>query len=180
MKNTNIEENIWICERAERASLEKCSHFHILKRLFPLIFCWYFSYFVSETCIFSGIKLHLAFVYTINAVLLLHNGMALCINDRISTKHWNCGGGEYVRASGASELRKFWHFYILKVLFLLIFCRYFRYFVGTNGMLVGLHVPTNFQMYLPTKLRKGIIEGGGNCPPAPLATLVLFPKRVEM
>ena len=29
-----------------------------------------------------------------------------------------------MRASGASELRKFWHFYILKLLFLSIFCRY--------------------------------------------------------
>ena len=48
----------------------------------------------------------------------------------------------YMRASGASELRKFSHFYILKLLFLSIFCWYFRYFVGTNDMLVGLHVPT--------------------------------------
>ena len=45
------------------------------------------------------------------------------------------------------ELRKFSHFHILKLLFLLIFCWYFRYFVGTNDMLVGSHVPTNFQMY---------------------------------
>ena len=29
---------------------------------------------------------------------------------------------------------------------------YFRYFVGTNDMLVGLHVPTNFQMYLQNSL----------------------------
>ena len=48
----------------------------------------------------------------------------------------------------ASELRKFWHFYILKLLFLSIFCRYIRYFAGTNDMpVIGLHVPTNFQMY---------------------------------
>ena len=26
-----------------------CSHFHILKLLYPSIFCWYFIYFVSET-----------------------------------------------------------------------------------------------------------------------------------
>ena len=53
----------------------------------------------------------------------------------------------YMRASGASELRKFSHIYILKLLFLSIFCRYFRYFVGTYYTLVGLHVPTYFQMY---------------------------------
>ena len=55
-----------------------------------------------------------------------------------------------VRTSGASELTQFWHFYILKLLFLSIFCRYNRYFLSTNGMLVGLHVPTNFQIYRQT------------------------------
>ena len=59
----------------------------------------------------------------------------------------------YMRASGASELRTFCHFCILKLLFLSIFCWYIRYFVGTNDMLVGSHVPT--------KLRKGIMGGGG-------------------
>ena len=55
----------------------------------------------------------------------------------------------YMRASGASELRKYSHFYILKLLFLSILCWYFRYFVGINDMLVDrlIHVPTNFQMY---------------------------------
>ena len=37
----------------------------------------------------------------------------------------------FMRASGASERRKFRHFDILKEQFLSIFCRYFRYFVGT-------------------------------------------------
>ena len=38
-----------------------------------------------------------------------------------------------LRASGVHERgRKFWHFYILKVLFLSTFWRYFKYFVGTN------------------------------------------------
>ena len=69
-----------------------------------------------------------------------------------------------MRASGTSELRKFSHFYILKLLFFSIFCRYFRYFVGTNDMLVGLHVPTNFQMYRQNS-EKALL--GGNCPPAP-------------
>ena len=57
-----------------------------------------------------------------------------------------------MRASGASELRTFLHFHILKLPFLSIFCWYFRYFVGTNDMLVGLHVPTNFQMYRQNSL----------------------------
>ena len=76
----------------------------------------------------------------------------------------------------ASELRKFWNFYILKLLFLSIFCRYIRYFVGTNDMLFGLHVYTDNFPNVPTKVRKGIIGGGGGqlppCPPPPLATLM--------
>ena len=65
----------------------------------------------------------------------------------------------------ASELRKCFHFHIQKPLFLSLFCRYFRYFVGTNDMLVGLHVPINFQMYQQNS-EKALLEGG-NCPPTP-------------
>ena len=71
-----------------------------------------------------------------------------------------------MRASEASELRKFRYFYILKLLFLSIFCRYIRCFVGTNDMLVGLHVPTNFQMYRQ-KSEKTLLGGGGQFPPPP-------------
>ena len=77
-----------------------------------------------------------------------------------------------MRASGASELRKFWHFYILNLLFLSIFCRYIWYFVGTNDMLVGSHVPTNFQMYRQNS-EKALLGGQLPPPPAPpLATLM--------
>ena len=46
-----------------------------------------------------------------------------------------------------ASLDFFSRIFSLKLLFLSIFCWYFRYVVGKNGMLVGLHVPTNFQMY---------------------------------
>ena len=74
----------------------------------------------------------------------------------------------YMRANGASELGKFSNFYILKLLFLSIFCWYFRYFVGTNDMHVGLHVATNFQMYRQNS-EKTLLGGGGvaPCPPPP-------------
>ena len=44
---------------------------------------------------------------------------------------------------------------------------------GTNDMLVGLHVPTNFQMYRQ-KSEKALLGGGAIAPPPlpPLATLV--------
>ena len=58
-KHYNIEgENVLICERAERASLDRI--FNILKLLFPLIFCWYTSVILSQKHVYSaGIKLHL-------------------------------------------------------------------------------------------------------------------------
>ena len=88
-------------------------------------------------------------------------GMVLYINDSIPT---NTNIEKmYVYAS---ELRKCWHFYILKLLFLSIFCRYIRYFVGTNDMLVGIHVPTNFQMYRQNS-EKALWGGGGQLPPSP-------------
>ena len=67
-----------------------------------------------------------------------------------------------------------------KLLFLSIFCRYIRYFVGTHDMLVGLHVPTNVQMYrniskCTDKTPKKHYGGGGGelpPPPPPLATLM--------
>ena len=70
-QNTNIE----TCA----SELRKFSYFHILKLLFPSIFCWYFRYFVS------GLKLHLH-TYTINAVSFYYLWYALYINDSIPTK----------------------------------------------------------------------------------------------
>ena len=72
--------------RASGASeLRKCSHFH-LKLLFPSIFCWYFRYFVSETYMFSGLKLHLHHVQSMQFPFITY-GIALYINDIIPTKH---------------------------------------------------------------------------------------------
>ena len=108
---------------------------------------------------FWGLKLHLH-IYTINVVPCYYLWCGVIYKPQFTDKTLTLRQSmwAYMRTSGASELRKFSHFYILKLLFLSIFCWYFRYFVGTNDMLVGLHVPT--------KLRKSII-GGDNCPPPP-------------
>ena len=116
-----------MCERAERASLENFGIFYILKLLFLSIFCRYNRYFLSTNGMLVG--LHVPTNFQIYRQTLT---LSKCMCMR------------------ASELRKFWHFYILKLLFLSIFCRYSRYFVGTNDMLVGLHVPTNFLIYRQT------------------------------
>ena len=79
-----------------------------------------------------------------------------------------------MRASGVSELRKFLHLLFLKLLFPSIFCWYFRYFVGTNDILVGLHVPTVSKCTDKTP-KKDYWEAITPLPPPPLATLVLTP-----
>ena len=98
--------------------LIKFLHFHILKLLFPSIFSWYFRYFVSETYIFSGLKIHL---HTINAVPFYY----LWYTDKTLTlkkKSMN------MRASGASELITFAHFHLLN-------CYFLQYFLGTSDTL---------------------------------------------
>ena len=132
-----------MCMRA--SELRKCWHFYILKLLFLSIFCRYSRYFVGTNDMLVGLHVPTNFLIYRQTVTL---SKCMCM-----------------RASGASELRKFWHFYILNLLFLSIFCRYIRYFVGTNDMLVGSHVPTNFQMYRQ-KSEKALL--GGSCPPPPL------------
>ena len=74
-------------------------------------------------------------------------GVVLHINNNIPTKTITLRKSIYMLVSRASERRNFSHFHILTLLFLSIFCWFFRYFVGTNDMLVGLDVPTYFQMY---------------------------------
>ena len=96
------------------SELRTFSHFHILKLLFPSIFCWYFRYFVSETYIFSGLQIHHAYIYNQCSSLLL--AYLWC-------------GAVCIYAS-ERELRTFSHFHILKLLFPSIFCWYFRYFVS--------------------------------------------------
>ena len=129
------------------SELRKFWNFYILKLLFPSIFCRYSRYFVGKmTCLSAILNVPTNFLIY-RQTLTLSKCTCMCM-----------------RASGASELRKFWHFYILNLLFLSIFCRYIRYFVGTNDMLVGSHVPTNFQMYRQ-KSEKALL--GGSCPPPP-------------
>ena len=152
-----------MCMRASGASeLRKFWHFYILKLLFLSIFCRYSRYFVGTNDMLVGLHVPTNFLIYRQTLTL---SKCMCM-----------------RASGASELRKFWHFYILNLLFLSIFCRYIRYFVGTNDMLVGSHVPTNFQMYRQ-KSEKALLGGGGSCPPCPpsgYAYTLIFEAATEV
>ena len=110
--------------RASGASeLRKFLHFHILKLLFPSNSVGTYDT-SSQIHIFLGLKLHLHIYYIINAVFLYY----LWYGTMYKRQYTDNIVKIYMRASGASELRKFGHFYIIKVLFLSIW-------VGRNNHL---------------------------------------------
>ena len=84
-------------------------------------------------------------------------GMALYINDSVPTKHKHLENLCVCERAERASLENF-------RIFTLKNCHFFQYFVGTNDMLVGLHVPTNFQMYQQNS-EKALL--GGQLPPAP-------------
>ena len=112
--------------------------------------------------------------YTINAVFFYYSWYGAIYKRQYTSKTLTLRKCMCMRASEASELRNFWYFYILKLLFLSIICRYIRCFVGTNDMLVGLHVPTNFSMYpqiskcTDKSPKRHYWGGGGGIAPPPL------------
>ena len=116
-QNTDIEK---IYEYAR-----KKLHFHILKLLFPSIFCWYFWYFISETYIFSGLKLQ-------SAWYIYHqcSSLFLLMVWRYKTTVYRQNTNIENIYKYASELGKFLHLHILKLLFLSIFCWNFWYFIS--------------------------------------------------
>ena len=124
--------------RASGASeLRKFWYFYILKLLFLSLFCWYIRYFVGTNDMLVGLHV---------STNLYIASLSLTLRKSIYS---TCERAE--RAS----LENFWYFYILKLLFLSLFCWYIRYFVGTNDMLVGLHVPKNLYIAsLTLTLRK--------------------------
>ena len=129
-----------MCMRASGASeLRQFWHFYILKLLFFSIFCRY--------------KWHACRLHVLTNFQIYRQTLTLskCI----------C-----MRANGASELRKFWHFYIL-------ICYFFQYFVGTSDTLSVQMTCLSAHMYrqiskCTDKIRKSIIGGGGGqLPPLP-------------
>ena len=91
----------------------------------------------SEIYVFSGLKIHLH-TYTINVVPFYWFWYG-AINDSVLTKHYHWEKSMNMRASGASELRKFSHLLILKPLFP-SFCWYFRFFVSETYIFSGLQL----------------------------------------
>ena len=88
------------------------------------------------------------------------------IHDSMPTNDTNIEEIDVCASERSERADFFLHFHIKKLLFLSIFCWYFRNFVGTNYILVGLHVPTDFQMYWQNS-EKALLGGGGAPPPPP-------------
>ena len=178
-------ENVWnICERAERASFKNLAFSHSitaisLNNLLVLqILCF--------RNIFNFRCQHSPYIYNhqINAVSFYYSWYgAMYINDQYTDKTLTLRKCMCMRASEASELRKFRYFYILKLLFL-------RYFVGTSDALSYkwhacrltctdkfINVPTNLSMYrqiskCTDKSPKRHYWGAIAPPAPPLATLM--------
>ena len=70
----------------------------------------------------------------------INYGMEL-YKRQYTDKHVTLSKCMCMRASGASELRKFWHFHTLKLLFLSIFCRYIENKPGLNFIWGGKRPP---------------------------------------
>ena len=145
-------------------------HFLIQKLLFPSIFLLVLQILCLRNIHVFNFRCQItsAYIYNQWSFLLLYYLWYGAINDSIpetlTLRKCMC-----MRAS--ERAKNF--FYILKLLFLSIFCRYIRYVVGTNDMFVGLHVPTNFQMYRQNS-EKALVGGGGQLPPPPpRATLMV-------
>ena len=149
----------------------KFSHFHILILLFPSIFCWYFRYFVWETYLISGVNIlhiHIQSMEFPFIILMVWWYKRQYTDKTLSLRKCMC-----MRASEASELRKFRYFYILKLLF-----------ISTSDALSVQMTCLSAYMYrqisqctdrfpnVPTKVQTDIIGGGGGgqlppCPPPP-------------
>ena len=111
--------------------------------------------------------MHSAYTYTINAVSFYYLWNGAIYKRQYTDKTLTLRTCMCMRASVASELRKFWHFYILKLLFLSIFCRYIRYFVGTNDMLVGLYMYRQISKCTDKSPKRHYGGGGGAIAPLP-------------
>ena len=135
-------ENLWINYASERAwKLFPFSHSKTAISLNILLVL--LILYLRNTYIFRS-QITSSYTYKQCSFHVITYGMALYIND------------SYVyRQNTNIEKIYVYNFYILNLLFLSIFCWYFRYFVGTNDMLVGLHVATNFEMY---PLRKSLVR----------------------
>ena len=83
----------------------------------------------------------------------INYGMEL-YKRQYTDKHVTLSKCMCMRASGASELRKFWHFHTLKLLFLSIFCRYIENKPGLNFIWGGKRPPKPPHQYARSNIHR--------------------------
>ena len=157
-QNTDIEK---IYEYASERAW-KILHFHILKPLFPSIFCWYFWYFISETYIFqvSNYNLHDAYYHQCSSLFLLMVWRYI-YKRQYTDKHTDI---EKIYICERAERASLGNFRI--------FTKISKTAISFNILLV-LQILCRYKWHacrltscVPTKLRKSI-GGGGNFPLPP-------------
>ena len=124
--------------RASGASeLRKFVHLLILKLLFPSILV------LQILCLRNIFRSTITSAYIYNQCSFLSLLMVWHYKRQYADKTLTWRKSMHMRVSGASELRKFLHFHNQKLLFLSIFCWYFRNFVGTCVLAQSRHPPHN-------------------------------------
>ena len=152
-------ENIWICERArsERAWIFFAfSHSKTaisFKILLVLLILYFRNIYIFRS---DRLKLQSAwYIYHQCSSLFLLMVWRYIYKHQYTDKTLTLKKkAMYMRVSGASELKKFSNFYILKLLFLSIFCWYFRYFI----LLVQM---TCLSVYMYRQNYEKALGGGG-------------------
>ena len=160
---------------SERATeLRKIWHFHILKLLFPSIFLLVLHLPCLRNIFNFRCQITSAYIYNQCSFRLLLMVWCYIIDSIPTNRHTQTlSKCMCMRASGASELRTFWLFYILKLLFLSIFCRYTSDTLSVQMTCLSAYMYrqiskcTDKFSNVQTKLRKSIIGGWGAVAPSP-------------
>ena len=125
------------------SELRKFSNFYILK----LLFLQYFvgtSYTLFQKHIYFQVSNNICILtYTINAVSFSHLTYDAIYKQQYTDKTLTLRKCMYMRASGASELRKLSQFHILKLLFPPIFCWYNKYYTSDTLSQKRIHGTTS-------------------------------------
>ena len=111
------------------------SELRIFFSIFTFYNCYFLLYSVGTSDTLS--QKHIYFQvsnYTCRQFPFITYGMTL--HKRYTTDKSTLWKSMFMRASGASEVENFDILHTKSAIFLPIFCRYFRYFVGTNYMLM--------------------------------------------
>ena len=160
-QNSNIEKNLWICERARTIFTFLYSKTAIS---FTIILLVLLIHYLRNIYIFKSQTTSASILQSMQFPLITYE-LWVYTDKTLTLRKFM-----YMRASGASELRKFSHFYILKLLFPSIFCWY------TDTLSVQMSCLSAYMYRQMSKCTDKTPKKHywGNPPPPPLATLMIL------